>query len=249
MVSSEARSPVWTASSIQAWSRRPVRVDRSGAARRASVSVAVRNVTIVWSARLGGMARTRSMSAACSGWRRAAKLNREWIAASRALRVRIVLPRSRSMWSRNALITGASRSVNKPAWHGAGALGGEAKQQPDGIPVGGDRVRAGAPLGDQPLGEERLHGGGDRGHRGAPGAAEPAGGFGEQSGEALRYQYVSAGVRGRGRPIAAASGRRCRRRRSTSPAGWQPRRNAANRAAGDGSRRIGRPVGRAGQAW
>jgi hypothetical protein len=57
------------------------------------------------------------MSAACSGWRRAAKLNREWIAASLALRLRIVLPRSRSMWSRNALITGASRSV-KSSRHG-----------------------------------------------------------------------------------------------------------------------------------
>ena len=34
------------------------------------------------------------MSAACSGWRSAAKPNREWIAASRALRVRMLLPRS-----------------------------------------------------------------------------------------------------------------------------------------------------------
>jgi hypothetical protein len=31
---------------------------------------------------------------------------------------------------------------------GPGALGGEAEQQPRGIPLGGNRVRAGAALGD-----------------------------------------------------------------------------------------------------
>ena len=41
-VSSEARSPVWMASSSRAWSRRPVQVARSGAASRASISAAVR---------------------------------------------------------------------------------------------------------------------------------------------------------------------------------------------------------------
>ncbi len=51
------------------------------------------------------------MSAACSGWRSAANRNSEWIAASRALRVRALLPRSCSRWSRNAAISGASRSA------------------------------------------------------------------------------------------------------------------------------------------
>jgi hypothetical protein len=61
--------------------------------------------------RFEGMARTRWMSAACSGWCSAANWNREWIAARRALRVRVVLPRSRSRWSRNVAISGASRSA------------------------------------------------------------------------------------------------------------------------------------------
>ena len=41
-VSSEARSPVWAASRIRAWSRRPVQVPRSGLASRASSSGSVR---------------------------------------------------------------------------------------------------------------------------------------------------------------------------------------------------------------
>ncbi len=51
------------------------------------------------------------MDPACSGWRSAANRNREWIAASRALRVRVLLPRVRSRCSRNAAIMGASRSA------------------------------------------------------------------------------------------------------------------------------------------
>jgi hypothetical protein len=57
----------------------------------------------------GGMARTRAMSAACSGQRRAACENSEWIAASRLLRVVTELPRSCSRWSRNAPTNDASR--------------------------------------------------------------------------------------------------------------------------------------------
>jgi hypothetical protein len=38
----------------------------------------------------------------------------------------------------------------------AGSLGAEREQQPERVPVGGDRLRARVALGDQPLGEERL---------------------------------------------------------------------------------------------
>jgi hypothetical protein len=47
---------------------------------------------------------------ACSGWRVAAKPNSECTAASRALRVAMLTPRSASRWSRKAAMTVASRS-------------------------------------------------------------------------------------------------------------------------------------------
>ena len=176
-------------------------------------------------ARLGGMARTRLMSAACSGWRRAAKLNREWIAASRALRLRMVLPRSRSMWSeQRADHWRVQVGEVRPAWHGAGARRREVKEQPDGVAVGGDRVRAGPPLADQPLGEERLHGAGDPRQRGAP-PRRACGRLRRAAPERRSGTICAPAMRGPGRPIAAASGRRCHRRRSTSPARWRPRTN------------------------
>jgi len=54
------------------------------------------------------------------------------------------------------------------AWRLARALGSEAQQQTERGPVGGDRVRAGRALGDQPLGEVGLQGGGARAHRVCP---------------------------------------------------------------------------------
>src|SRR6266571_565249 len=81
----------------------------------------------------------------------------EWIAASRALRVRAVLPRTASRCSRNAVTIGASRSARLSALGCfPGAAGGEAEQQPERVPVGGDRAGAGLPLADQPAGEELL---------------------------------------------------------------------------------------------
>ena len=74
------------------------------------------------------------------------------------------------------------------------AARGEAQQQPEGVAVGGDRVRAGLALGQQPLGEERLQGGSERAHgrspRVAPGAPRPVA---MSSGAAERYQYVEDG--------------------------------------------------------
>ena len=63
-ISSDARRPVWAARLKSVWSRRPVYVERSGAASSALISGSVRKVTSLLSKRLGGMARTRSMRAA-----------------------------------------------------------------------------------------------------------------------------------------------------------------------------------------
>jgi hypothetical protein len=57
------------------------------------------------------MARTWLITAACSGARRAAYLNREWMAASRAFRVALPFPRWSSRCCRNAPISAASRSA------------------------------------------------------------------------------------------------------------------------------------------
>jgi len=46
----------------------------------------------------------------------------------------------------------------------AAACGGEPQQQLDRVAVGGDRVRAGVALLEEPLGEERLHGRRERAH-------------------------------------------------------------------------------------
>ena len=89
VVSSDTRSPVWAASRMRAWSRRPCQVPRSGAASSASSSSRVRKFTGVFMARLAGMASTRAISAACSGARGAAQRNSEWIAVRRALRVAV----------------------------------------------------------------------------------------------------------------------------------------------------------------
>ena len=51
----------------------------------------------------------------------------------------------------------------------AGLVLGEAQQQPEGVAVGGDGVRAGVALGDQTFGEERLHRRRERAHDGTPG--------------------------------------------------------------------------------
>jgi hypothetical protein len=56
----------------------------------------------------------------------------------------------------------------------------EAEQQPEGVPVGRDGVRAGAALVEQPAGEERLEGGGPvSSWQAAEGVLEPGCGDGE----------------------------------------------------------------------
>ena len=66
-VSSETRRPVSMSSWIMVWSRRPIQVLVSGAVSSALISGLVRWVMIVRSWRLGGIASTRAIEAACSG--------------------------------------------------------------------------------------------------------------------------------------------------------------------------------------
>src|SRR5215207_3910114 len=103
----------------------------------------------------------------------------------------------------------------------ARALLDEAEQQPEGVAVGGDRVRAGLALADKPPGEERLHRRGQRTHRTAlraraarrrrarspvanrnarsraprpsPRRSRRSAARPSSSGAADRYQYVAAG--------------------------------------------------------
>ena len=106
------------------------------------------------------------MLPACSGWARAAKRNREWIAASRALRVRTLLPRSclevveeaGDQWRVEI------GEVQHGRCHGD-ALGRVAQQQSQRVAVGGDGVAAGLSLGEESVGEERLQRRSERAHR------------------------------------------------------------------------------------
>ena len=66
--------------------------------------------------RLGGIARTWVIVAACSGWSGRARASTERIAVSRALRVLAPLPRWSSRWSRNpvtfAVVTASKSSTS-----------------------------------------------------------------------------------------------------------------------------------------
>jgi hypothetical protein len=56
----------------------------------------------------------------------------------------------------------------EPRGRRARPLGGEPQEEPPGVAVGGDGLRAGLPLPDEPLGEERLEGRGERAHGRSP---------------------------------------------------------------------------------
>ena len=74
-----------------------------------------------------------------------------------------------------------------------GAGGGERQEQPPGVAVGGDRLRAGVPLPGEPVGEERLQDGGERGHGRSSHAPSRCPAAAISSGDADRYQYVAFG--------------------------------------------------------
>jgi hypothetical protein len=78
----------------------------------------------------------------------------------------------------------------------AGALVGVAEKQPERVAIGGHGVGAGAALGDQPLGEERLQRRCEHGHGfTSKVASSRATLWASSCGVADRYQYVLAGSR------------------------------------------------------
>ena len=83
----------------------------------------------------------------------------------------------------------------KGAGRRPGPLGSEAKKQSERDLVGGDGVRAGSPLADQPVGEVGLQGRSQRAHLVVPNReSSRSAAKAISSGAADRYQYVSAGL-------------------------------------------------------
>ena len=81
----------------------------------------------------------------------------EWIAASRAFRVRALLPRTVSRWSRKSSTSGASKSAS---WSAEGGLPARSPAKPSSssnASPGLDGAGAGAALGGQAPQEEVLH--------------------------------------------------------------------------------------------
>src|SRR5215831_10064758 len=115
VIISDTRAPLLYSVSKRAWSRRPIQWERSGAARRASISSRVRYPMSFLSSRLRGMASTRVAIATLSGARKATNRKNVRRAERRMLRERTRLPRCCSRESRKARIVGASRSVTRRA--------------------------------------------------------------------------------------------------------------------------------------
>ena len=189
-VSSEARSPVWIASSSIAWSRRPVQVVRSGAASSALIS--------------GSVEERDERSVGSLGWDREHALDVVGVfgVSERGVAEQRVDRCQPGVAGADAVAALVLEVVEERGdqWRvevadvelaglAAGPLGGEREQQPERVAVGGDRVRAGVALPDQPLGEERLQRRRERAHRWPPGSARAAApASSSSSGAAVRYQ-------------------------------------------------------------
>ena len=169
-VSSETRSPVWTASTIRAWSRRPVQVDRSQAASRASISVVGEEGDQVAFEPLGrdgqhpldrrgvlGMVQ-RGVAEQRVDRGQAGVAGAHSVAAL-GFQVSQERPDQRGVQVGEVQLAGLGVRVRSA---------GEAQQQPEGVAVAGDGVRAGLALADEPVGEKRLQGGRQLAHRRAP---------------------------------------------------------------------------------
>ena len=220
-VSSETRSPVWTASRSSAWSRRPVQVVRSGAASSASISGSVRKVTSARSKRLGGIASTRWIvrgvlgvaqrgvaeqrvdrgQPGVAGADAVAALVFE-VVEERADQRRVEVGEVELGWA-------ACRCAARRRRAAAGACRGRRRS------CAGWRGVA-----DQPVGEERLQGRGERAHRPPPAVAlEPLGRRARAApARPTDTSRCAPGRRARGRWTAAAAGPARRRRRGTSRA-------------------------------
>ena len=192
---SEIRRPVWIVSASMGVVARPVQVVWSQAARRASTSGSVRKVTRFLSNRLGGIASTRWIERGVFGVVQRDVANSEWMAARRSLRVRDAVA---ALAFEVVQEGGDQRRVEmgdvELAGRLGGALGGEGEQQPEGVAVGGDGVRAGCALTDQPVGEEGLQAGASAVIVGLrSGACSRSAASAISSGVADRYQYVPLG--------------------------------------------------------
>src|SRR5206468_6942159 len=99
------------------------------------------------------MASTRWISALCAGSSKDTNLKKDRMAVRRRLRVFALAPRFTSRSVRNAPMNVASRSVQLHLC--------EHEQQPERVPVGGDRVGANIALAHEALGEEALDQRGD----------------------------------------------------------------------------------------
>ena len=75
-------------------------------------------------------------------------------------------------------------------------LRGEAEQQPERVPVGGDGVGAGPPLADQPLGEERLQSGASERHELRPACSSRARRARAAPGRRAGTSYSDLGITG-----------------------------------------------------
>ena len=151
-ISSLARSPVWAASRIRAWSRRPIQVAWSGASSSAwswvgeerdqRLIVALggdRQDALDRGGVLGVTQRGVAKQRADRGQARVAGADRV-----AALVLEVIEERADQRCLEIVEVEIAGRL--------AGVLGGEGQQQPDRVAVGGDRVRTGLPLADQPVG-------------------------------------------------------------------------------------------------
>ena len=124
----------------QARSRRPAQRPASGAFSSASASSGSRKLTSGRSRRLDGIASTRAMSAACSGWRRAANANHERSATSLALRVAMLTPLFLQVSEEPADRVGVEVLEAELGRLLPAGLGQVGEQQPEAVPVGGNGV-------------------------------------------------------------------------------------------------------------
>ena len=216
-MSSEMRSPVWTARVSSAWSRRPVHLRGRGrpAARRLRVRSREQPALVAFD-------RDREHSLDDRGVfgmvqrgvaEQGVDRGQPGVAGARAVAA------SCSRWSRNAAISGASRSAMSRRGRflpgpGVRVLSSSLER----VAVAGDGVRAGVALRDEPVGEERLQRRRERAHGRrrlrCSGGARPAASARESRTGTSRCW---PGRRGRGRWTAAAAGRGRRRRCGTSP--------------------------------
>ncbi len=163
--SSATRSPVWIAVSSNARSRRPSQRVMSGAAMRASICSAVRNVIVGLSNRFGGDREDLLDGGGVLG------VSQRRVREQRPDRGQPQVPGASAVVTgvfavlqergdRGSVEIGPVESMHRPVM----AVSGERDEQTHRVAIHGDRARADPSLFDQPVGEEALHRGSDHGH-------------------------------------------------------------------------------------